>query len=585
MTSRRAFRAMLAIAAAAALTSCVQVPDHGAVVEARPRGQEQHVQQPFNNPPPPGKDDTPAAIVAGFLEAMEATPLRLPPARAYLSRGAQEQWHPSEVLVYGSHTQPQGENDVEVRLHNADRIASSGYWRGRTSSDASRLSFPMVRENGEWRIADPPDALILQRSFYEDNYTSQDTSQDTSLYFFDPTGRVLVPEPVHAPQGSQLASALVKGLLEGPGRGMRGVEQSSFPPALTMGLPVAVDRNVAQVSLNGASPGPLPRTTTRLMLAQLAWTLRQDPTVTAFTLTIDGRAVTDAEGLSRFPVRADEFERYDPAWEQATQVTYALRRGRLVSGPVYDLTKVVGPFGTHDLGIGAFAVSLDGLSIAAVGEGVLRLGEVLGDNRPIVVQRGPGLLRPAWDADNRLWEVQNGPDGASVSYVADGIRHEVRIRGVSGRFVRSFTVSRDGSRLVAVLRGAERDRLVVSRLRYEPDGRATGASRALRIPWSAPGTKRIRDIGWTTPTTLLVLDQVSPARSEVRILNVDGSTRPAEVSPTAIQGRARYLVTSPAGQTPQTPYAVTESGLTDISPAEPNRPINIPGLRHITYAG
>jgi hypothetical protein len=223
--------------------------------------------------------------------------------------------------------------------------------------------------------------------------------------------------------------------------------------------------------------------------------------------------------------------------------------------------------------------------VAAVGEDSLRLGQVLGDSPPVVVQSGPGLLRPAWDFADRLWEVQNSPDGASVDYFAGGKRHQVRVRGVSGRSVRTFTVSRDGSRLVAVVRGPDRDRLVVSRLRYNAEGRATGASRAETIPWHAPGARRIRDIGWTTPTTILVLDQVSPSRSEVRILNVDGSTRPGEVSPTAIQGRARYLVTSPAGQTPQTSYAVTESGLTDLSPAEPNRPIQITGLRHITYAG
>ncbi len=585
MTSRRVLRALLAIGVAAALTSCVQVPDHGAVVEARPRGEVQPTQQPFNKPPPPARGATPAAIVDGFLEAMEATPLQLPPARAYLSRDAQQRWQPSQVLVYGSHSLPQGEGDVEVRLHDVDRIASSGSWQGGISAAASRLSFSMVQEDGEWRIADPPDALILQRGFYEENFTSQDTSQDTSLYYFDPTGRVLVPEPVHVPQGSQLASSLVKGLLQGPDRSLRGVEQSFFPRGLAVQLSVAVDRNVAEVSLNAANPGPLPPKTTKLMLAQLAWTLRQDPSITAFTLSVAGREITDAEGLSRIPVRAAEFDRYDPAWAKATLVTYALRRGRLVSGPVTDLTKVMGPFGTHDLGIGAFAVSLGGDSVAAVGEGSLRVAPVLGDSEPVTVQTGPGLLRPAWDADDRLWEVQNGPHGASVGYVVGTRRREVHIRGVSGRSVRSFTVSRDGSRFVAVLRGADRDRLVVSRLRYDAEGHATGASRARRIPWKAPGTRRIRDIGWTTPTTLLVLDQVSPARSEVRILNVDGSTRPGEVSPTTIEGKARYLVTSPAGQPPQPPYAVTESGLTEISPAEPNRPITINGLRHITYAG
>ena len=167
MTSRRSLRALLAIVATAMLTSCVQVPNEGPVVEAKPRGEDEQSQQPFNHPPPPASGASPAAIVAGFLEAMEATPLQLPPARKYLSRAAQDQWQPSQVLIYGSHSLPQGEDQVEVRLHHADRITSSGYWQGGISADAARLSFPMVREDGEWRIADPPDALILQRTFCE----------------------------------------------------------------------------------------------------------------------------------------------------------------------------------------------------------------------------------------------------------------------------------------------------------------------------------------------------------------------------------------------------------------------------------
>ena len=65
----------------------------------------------------------------------------------------------------------------------------------------------------------------------------------------------------------------------------------------------------------------------------------------------------------------------------------------------------------------------------------------------------------------------------------------------------------------------------------------------------------IRDIGWTSPTTIAVLDRLSRTQAEVRILNVDGSTRPGQVSPISVNGDVRYLATSP-GQ--QTPYAVQQ---------------------------
>jgi Lipoprotein LpqB beta-propeller domain/Sporulation and spore germination len=586
MRPRRTLRTLLAIGAVAALTSCVQVPDGGPVVEAKPRGQGQQGQQPFNNPPPPAPGASPDAIVAGFLEAMEATPLRLPPARSYLTRQAQDEWQPSQVLVYGSHSLPEtvGEvqDQVEVRLREADRIGVSGSWQGRVTTDAARLSFPMTREDGEWRIADAPDALILQRSFYEQNYTSQDTSQSTSLYFYDPSGRILVPEPVHVQQGSQLATALVTALLRGPRESLGDVERTFLPPGFALGLPVAVNRNLAAVSLDGPDAGPLSPQTTQRILAQLAWTLRQDPSITMFQLTVADRVVTDTAGRSRFPVLAPEFDAFNPAGSKATPLTYAVRRGRLVSGAVTDLTQKSGVFGSQRLGIGRFAVSLDDGRVAAVVPSGLQVA--VGLAAPVTVLSGGGLLRPAWDNAKRLWEIQNEPgSGATVVCVAAGRTDPLRVPGISGEDVRRFLVSRDGSRLIAIVRGPVNDRILLSRLRYDADGGVTGASRPEQIPWSARGTNRIRDIGWTSPTTIAVLDRLSHAHAEVRILNVDGSTRPGQVSPILVNGDIRYLATSPDQQTP---YAVQQaSTLFNFSPAEPGRPLSIDGLQHVTYAG
>jgi len=574
--------ATVAIVAVGTLASCAQVPDQGPVVVARERGSAPPPVGQYNQPKGPQSGDTPADIVNGFLEAMTATPLQTTTAQQFLAGPAQDQWQPRRVVTYTSHTAPEGNARVRVSVRGADQIGTRGQWRGPVAPAARHLDFPMTRENGEWRIASAPDALIVPRSFFDQQY------EDAQIYFFDPTGQILVPEPVHVPQGSQLASALVKALLRGPAGSLDGVERSFFPPGLSVRLSVAVDRNLAEVSLKGPDPGPLSEQTVQQMLAQLAWTLRQDPSVSAFTLTMGNRAVTDATGEKRFPVRSREFESYDPAWEKATLVTYALRRGRLVSGQVNRLTKVDGPFGTKDLGIGPFAVSLDGYTVAATGQDNLRVGPVLGDEQPVVMQSGTGLLRPAWDFAKRLWEVQNGVDGASVGYVAGGDQHNVRVRGVTGETVHRFLVSRDGSRLVAVVRGTNRDRIVVSRIRYDADGMVAGTSRAEPIGWKSRGTKRIRDIGWTSPTTIAVLDQLSQEQAEVRILNVDGSTRPGRVSPIGIRGDVPYLATSPAGQ--QTPYAVQTSrssglALADISPAESNRTLTIDGLRHVTYAG
>ena len=465
--------AMLAALAGACLAACAQVPDTGPIVEAKEPVQVAPIDNPYNNPPPPKPGASAADIVTGFLDAMTATPLQTLVARKYLTEAGQSVWQPKDSVVAYTALKPlpHGTATVQTRLRGADRIGPAGQWLGRVGRAASQLTFPMRRENGEWRIASAPNALLVPRTFYEQAF------QDASLYFFDPTGRILVPEVVHMPQGQQLITALVHALLLGPRPLLAGVVRTFVPPGLDVD-PLVVRNGSAAVTLSGPDPGLLSATTTRLMLSQFAWTLRQDPSVSTFTLTIAGRTITDSTGASRFSVNGSAFNVYDPAVARASSQAYALRRGRLVSGPVTHLTKVMGPFGVERTGIGPFAVSLDSTQLAGVTPTSLLVGPVQELGQPSTVIDGPGLLRPSWDFAHRLWEVRNGPEGAAVQYVAKGRKHTLPVRGITGESVRRFIVSRDGSRIIAVLRGAAGDHIVATRIRYDASGRAIGATRA-----------------------------------------------------------------------------------------------------------
>ncbi len=580
---RRLTRAAASVATAAAvacLTACVQIPDHGAVVEVKEGPPAPPEEVPDFNPRPPQPGASPSAIVGGFLEAMEATPVQTNKALLFLTKEGQAVWSPQRAVVaYVGHAPPSGHDTVTVRLHGADRVGAGGQWLGRLAPEAEKVTFPMRKEDGQWRIARAPNALIVTRTYYEQAY------QDASLYFFDPSGRILVPEVVHVPQGQQLATSLVRDLLLGPRRTQAGVERSFIPPGLTVGLSVVVSaRGVASITLRGPDPAPLTRKATRLMLAQLAWTLRQDPTIKSFDVSIDGIQLSDASGSSTFKVVGGGFDRYDPADAKASQQIYALRGGRLVSGQLNKPTPNTGPFGVARQGIGAFAVSLDDTYVAATTRTSLLVGPVLGNRSPVAVLTGPGLLRPSWDFARRLWDVQNLPGGADVLYVVRDHRHQLRVPGVTGHDVRRFLISRDGSRLVAVVHGATADHLVVSRLRYDTAGRPVSATRAHRLPWSVRHGSRIRDIGWTSPTRVAVLEQLTRAQADVRILNVDGSTSPSEASPRPVSGPVSGLATSPVGT--QHPYAVQQHGLFDLAEADVNvSQVLTLRLRHLTYAG
>ena len=454
-TSRtRGGRMAGALVGAVLLASCAQVPRGGPVVEVQvPRAVTP--QGLYNNPKGPEPGDSPSAIVSGFLVAMEATPLQISTAKKFLTSDAQARWQPQRVVTYGNRTTPSGVRHVVIRLRAPDQVGARGQWQGPVPRSGRRLDFPMVRENGEWRIAHVPDALIVPRTFYDQEY------QEADVYFFDPSGRILVPEPVHVPEGSQLASALVRSLVRGPGPSLDGVVRSFLPPGLSPAVSVPVSAGgVADVSLNGPDPGPLSRTTTQQVLAQLAWTLGQDTSISSFRLTIAGHQIAGTAGAQTFRSGGGPNDPVDPAVSRATSQYYALRAGRLVSGQINQPTPVDGPFGTEARGIRTFAVSLHGRRVAGVTSDQLLVGPVNavesahGPEEAMPVLDGPGLLRPAWDFAGRLWEVQDTAAGASVVYIDHTGPHVVRVPGLTHQEVTRFLVSRDGSRLVAVLRGA-----------------------------------------------------------------------------------------------------------------------------------
>ena len=573
----RVLGGVVALLSAALLTSCVQVPDAGPVMEEEQRPAETEPLGQYNNPPPPVPGASATDVVNGFLTAMTATPLQIRTAQKYLTGPGKASWQPKRVIVYTSHSTPRGTDEVHMRIRGG-KVGADAQWRGMLSHSAQRMTFPMVKQGGEWRIASAPNALIVSRQFFDAQF------QDAQLYYFDPSGRILVPETVHVPQGSQLASALLRALLTGPPASLTGVTRTFLPQGMTLGLSVVVGKGgVAEVSLRGPDPGPLSTKATQLMLAQLTWTLREDPAITAFRLTINDRQVTEASGVSTFRTAPAPADPHDPAVSQASSLVFALHRGKLVSGSADHPTKVTGPFGKADLGIGAFAVSLDGNQMAGIDPGGLLVGPVVEDTQPSRVLTGPGLLRPAWDFANRLWEVQNGPRGATVICLDRGRLRDVRVPGITGEAVNRFLVSRDGSRLVAVLRGPRVDKIVVSRLRYNSNDRVVGATRARPIRWFSGDATRVRDIGWTSPTTIAVLNHVGNAHSETRIFDVDGSTPPNEAQPVTLTGDVVHLATSPVAG--QTPYAVFPHSIDDLSQVGPTRPLVTLGLGRITYVG
>jgi hypothetical protein len=543
----------------AALSGCVQMPHDGPVVEADSKGEIDQQLGYYNDPPPPAPGEAPTEVVKHFLDAMAANPIQVSTARQFLSDQAATTWSPFDrTITYDESTLPEGTDRVGVTFNHANHLDEQGAWLGSLPTSQERMTFPMVKENGEWRIAAAPNALIVPEVWYEQNY------RQVALYFFDPTSQILIPEPVFVPRDQRLVSSLVTALVAGPPRGLSSVERTYVPSSLKVSATTRVRADgTAEISLLGR-PTDLSPENAALMVSQFGWTLAQDPDITSLRLSIGGEQVTLAGGITTFSV--DQGLNYDPTVLQSSSLLYGLDNGRLVSGTPTSFSRVDGPFGAGDLGLSAASVSLRATLAAGVSADrtELYVTRVRGAGSEVdtALQDGTDLLRPTWDFADRLWAV-NRPQAAQVVSIVRGSARPVTVPGITGKRVRQSLISRDGSRFVAVVHTANRDVLRVSRISYDSRGRVLGASHARTISGQLDPGISLRDIGWVSPTSIAVLARPASTISELRTVPVDGAPAAIGSISTTWPGKVRGIASSPTTTEPL--FLWTQEGLIDVT--------------------
>ena len=336
---RRAARAAAAVVGAALLAGCVGMPTSGPVEVPEVTTGADDVPGVSFDPRPPRDGEPAADIVEGFLEAMKAAPVGTSVAKKFLSREAAEAWAPEQqVITYAEIGDPTTGTSMRLPMTDVNRYDARGAWQ-RTQGGA-QLPIGLVEEDGEWRIDEVPDALVVPDSWFDDWY------QRASLYYFDPASEVLVPEPVFVPRGEQFASSLVQGLVTPLPPEMGEVVRTYFPAGTTQGLSVPIVSGIASVDLSG-DPDAVDGETAERMLAQLVWTLRQDLDINAVQLSIGGRPFSFQGGSTQVNlggVGAD----YDPNGVVPTTSLFALDEGLVVSGALGSLERTLGPFGQDD---------------------------------------------------------------------------------------------------------------------------------------------------------------------------------------------------------------------------------------------
>ncbi len=197
---------------------------------------------------------------------------------------------------------------------------------------------------------------------------------------------------------------------------------------------------------------------------------------------------------------------------------------------------------------------------------------------------GVDLLTPAWDFRDRLWMVDRRPEGAVVQYARGADVRTLEVEGISGQDVKDFLVSRDGSRIIAVVRqDADNDSIVVSRVLTTGDGGVVRALPARPVTSAETTEGKIRDIAWRTTTSIAYSQPVSRRLFQVRSASIDGAALGVDSLFVTIADDVTELVGSPTPD--QSVYALAPEALMDLAGPRDQQVAVEPGVTHLSYVG
>lgn len=527
------------LAATLGLAGCVTIPTSGPVEQVAPRGADSDV-LPQVTPSGPREGATALQVSRGYVTAMRAFPVSTEVAQEFLTDEAAGGWVPRRrTIVYSSLTTVQrDENTVELRTRDAVALSARGTYRPDPAGRRERVRTLRLEETDQgWRIAALPDALLVSEGFFEQYYRPFD------LYFFAATAPALVADRVWLPQGDQLATRLVRGLLAGPTRWLRGraVTAMSDSAAVGVSVPLRAD-GVADVQLGPEAAG-LSTTQRQLWSAQLVWTLRQVSGLEGVRVLVDGvpLEVPGAEPVQDVTAWAE----YDPSGPSFRALLFGIRRGRVVGVDSDAVTPVDGWWGSRKARLAQVSVERQLNRVAGTDADRRRLlaAPYAARNKDVETwYRSSGTLTgPQWDRTGQLWVLERGAGrgaGSGRLVVVDrGQSRVVPAGGLRAAGIRSIAVSPDGARLAALVDdwdgrywGGSRVTpsrapvLVVGAIVRGRDGRTV---RRIEQAYAVPVRARLRALAapvWAAPSAVSVLARFAEVPPQPYEVAVDGSS-------------------------------------------------------------
>lgn len=517
MRNGRGARALAVFVAAAVLLSgCTGIPRDGGVRDGQ-------ASPPDDNPAPvflpskPRKDATPDAILRGFIDAASSPESNYAIAREFLTPDYGSTWEPDAGVIVddfsGRSTTVVDEKTTQLSVTPVAEVDATGQYHDVDSSAPVPLRYQFAQVGGQWRISAAPNGTVIDRNTFGEVFSAQ------ALYFFDPGFRYLVPDLRWFPRGASAPTKIVKGVLAGPSPWLAGTVVTAFPEGtkLTADAVRVVARD-AKVDLNSEALNA-DRVTLQRMKAQLARSL--PPGLTA-TITID-------QNSQDIPDMGSNAPSANPRVDARALI---LRDGKFgflaASGSA--LTPIAG-ISEPVAALNPRAVTLSpGQTMAAVLADAGLYG-VSAAAEPRLLDPRPGLIAPSIDADGYVWSVPSARPGELFVYTLSGEAVAVPTPWQEATSVVSLDVSRDGTRLLALLRlGTDDARLVVAAIKRE-NSVPVGLGEPVVLS-SGVGTPL--DATWIDELTVGSLIRLPGGEEHIVAQQIGGVSTPLESAPGSV---------------------------------------------------
>ena len=543
---RTVWRAALALAvvlSVAAVTGCTAIPRSGDV-QVGLTGEQPTPEAVIFSPRGPIPGDSPEEIVRGFTNATSSAASDYEIARSFLTPDFSKAWNPNAGVVIDDTARSAVESSqgvVELDVVPVARVDERGILTLAPPAPAETLSFGLEQVEGEWRIRSAPDGILLDRATFSIVFGQH------NLFFTEPRGNTLVPDPRWFAVGATTATDVVTELIAGPSPQLQGgVVATSFPEGTALATDsVPIVSGEARIDFTpeiaSADDDAL-----QAMQKQVSASLQSVTGVSSVAFMVNQSPFATAEitrgSASTYPIVSSR-----PVIQLGAEL-----------GELNDVTLIsIGVWTRPIVAADPIDLIIRNGNDAAVMRTATGVSWVDDQARVTLLDGRANLASPTLDRADWVWTaVTTDPSQVRVTN-PQGEQRTLATPWSDADTISALRISRDGTRLAAMVTSGnpqtEGDQVTVriAGVIRDESGTPTGLTSAQTVATLPVGNSGV-DLDWMTETQLIVAEQPDSGRVQMisaglSLFTQDLGSSPGITSVTGANNRSELRALSSAG--------------------------------------